>query len=63
MTDFVIMVEKAGTMFVTGPDVVKTVLGEEISWKILVVHDPWFKKWVAHFVAQNEYECMDYIKN
>ena len=32
MTDFVIMVEKVGTMFVTGPDVVKTVLGEEISF-------------------------------
>jgi acetyl-CoA/propionyl-CoA carboxylase len=28
MTDFVIMVEKAGTMYVTGPEVVKTVLGE-----------------------------------
>ncbi|HET8720048.1 MAG TPA: carboxyl transferase domain-containing protein, partial [Candidatus Nitrosotenuis sp.] len=30
MTDFVIMVEKAGTMYVTGPEVVKTVLGEEV---------------------------------
>ena len=29
MTDFVIMVDKIGTMFVTGPDVVKTVLGED----------------------------------
>jgi len=32
MTDFVVMVEKLGTMFVTGPDVVKTVLGEEVSF-------------------------------
>ena len=63
MTDFVVMVEKAGTMFVTGPDVVKTVLGEEISFEDLggaVTHGT--KSGVAHFVAQNEYECMDYIK-
>jgi acetyl-CoA/propionyl-CoA carboxylase len=63
MTDFVIMVEKIGTMFVTGPDVVKTVLGEEISFEDLggaITHGS--KSGVAHFVAKNEYECMDYIK-
>jgi acetyl-CoA/propionyl-CoA carboxylase len=63
MTDFVIMVEKTGTMFVTGPDVVKTVLGEEISFQDLggaMTHGS--KSGVAHFVAKNEYECMDYIK-
>lgn len=63
MTDFVIMVEKAGTMFVTGPDVVKTVLGEDISFDDLggaVTHGT--KSGVAHFVAQNEYECMDYVR-
>jgi acetyl-CoA/propionyl-CoA carboxylase len=63
MTDFVIMVEKAATMFVTGPDVVKTVLGEEVSFDELggaMTHGT--KSGVAHFVAKNEYECMDYIK-
>jgi acetyl-CoA/propionyl-CoA carboxylase len=63
MTDFVIMVDKLGTMFVTGPDVVKTVLGEEVSFDELggaMTHGT--KSGVAHFVAQNEYECMDYIK-
>lgn len=63
MTDFVIMVEKAGTMFVTGPDVVKTVLGEDISFDDLggaMTHGT--KSGVAHFVAKNEYDCMDYIK-
>jgi len=63
MTDFVIMVEKAGTMFVTGPDVVKTVLGEEISFEDLggaMAHGS--KSGVAHFVARNEYDCMDYIR-
>lgn len=63
MTDFVIMVEKAGTMFVTGPDVVKTVLGEEISFEDLggaMTHGT--KSGVAHFVAKNEYDCFDYIR-
>ncbi len=63
MTDFVIMVDKAGTMFVTGPDVVKTVLGEEISFEDLggaMTHGT--KSGVAHFVAKNEYECFDYIR-
>ena len=62
MTDFVIMVEKAGTMYVTGPEVVKTVLGEEISFEDLggaMTHGT--KSGVAHFVAQNEYQCMDYL--
>ena len=57
------MVEKAGTMYVTGPEVVKTVLGEEISFEDLggaMTHGT--KSGVAHFVAKNEYECMDYIK-
>jgi len=51
MTDFVIMVEKIGSMFVTGPDVVKTVLGEEISFDELggaMTHGS--KSGVAHFV-------------
>ena len=63
MTDFVIMVDKLATMFVTGPDVVKTVLGEEVAFDELggaMTHGT--KSGVAHFVAQNEYECMDYIK-
>ena len=63
MTDFVIMVEKAGTMFVTGPDVVKSVLGEEISFENLggaMTHGT--KSGVAHFVVKNEYDCMDYIR-
>ncbi len=63
MTDFVIMVDKAATMFVTGPDVVKTVLGEDISFDDLggaMTHGT--KSGVSHYVAKNEYDCMDYIK-
>lgn len=64
MTDFIVMVEKVGSMFVTGPDVVKTVLGEEISFDELggaMTHGT--KSGVAHFVAQNEYECFDCIRD
>lgn len=64
MTDFIVMVEKIGSMFVTGPDVVKTVLGEEISFDELggaMAHGT--KSGVAHFVAQNEYECFDCIRD
>ena len=63
ITDFVVMVEKVGTMFVTGPDVVKTVLGEEISFDDLggaVTHGT--KSGVAHFVSKNEYECFECIR-
>ena len=63
MTDFVVMVNKAASMFVTGPDVVKTVLGETVSFDQLggaMTHGT--KSGVAHFVAENEFECMDYVK-
>ena len=63
MTDFVIMVDKVATMYVTGPEVVKTVLGEEVTFDELggaMTHAE--KSGVAHFVAKNEYECMDYVK-
>lgn len=64
MTDFIVMVEKIGSMFVTGPDVVKTVLGEAISFDELggaMTHGT--KSGVAHFVTQNEYECFDCIRD
>jgi len=63
MTDFIVMVEKTATMFVTGPDVVKTVLGEETTADELggaASHGS--RSGVAHFVASNEYECMDRIR-
>ena len=63
MTDFVIMVDKAATMYVTGPEVVKTVLSEDVTFDELggaMAHGE--KSGVAHFVAKNEYECMDYVK-
>lgn len=63
MTDFVIMVENIGQMFVTGPEVVKEVLSQEVSFEDLGgarAHGS--KSGVAHFVAKNEYDCFDRIK-
>jgi acetyl-CoA/propionyl-CoA carboxylase len=63
MTDFVIMVENIGQMFVTGPEVVKEVLSQEVSFEELGgarAHAT--KSGVAHFMAKNEYECFDKIK-
>lgn len=63
MTDFVIMVDKLATMFVTGPEVVKTVLGEEVSFDELGGAMSHGKiSGVSHFVAKNEYQCMDMVK-
>ncbi len=63
MTDFTIMVENIGQMFVTGPEVVKEVLSQEVSFDELGgarAHGT--KSGVAHFVAKNEYDCFDKIK-
>src|SRR5947209_49609 len=56
MTDFVIMVDKLATMFVTGPEVVKTVLGEEVSFDELggaMAHGK--NSGVSHFVANHAF--------
>jgi acetyl-CoA/propionyl-CoA carboxylase len=57
------MVENIGQMFVTGPEVVKEVLSEDVSFEDLggsSTHAT--KSGVAHMVAANEYECMEKIK-
>ncbi len=64
MTDFILMVEKSSYMFVTGPNVVKTVTHEEVSSEDLggaSVHSA--KSGVAHFSCENEVEAIQYIKN
>src|SRR5215211_3836468 len=64
MTDFVIMVENIGQMFVTGPEVVKEVLSQDVSFEELGgARTHASKSGVAHFIARNEFECMDKIKN
>ena len=63
MTDFIFMVEKTSYMFVTGPNVVKTVTHEEVSSEDLggaSVHSA--KSGVAHFSGENEAVCIQEIK-
>ncbi len=63
MTDFVIMVKGIGQMFVTGPDVVKAVLGEAVTFEGLggaAVHAT--QSGVAHFVSDTEQECFSTIR-
>src|SRR5207244_7369320 len=63
MTDFVIMVENIGQMFVTGPEVVKEVLSQEVSFEELGgARTHASKSGVAHFVAKNEFDCLDKMK-
>jgi acetyl-CoA/propionyl-CoA carboxylase len=63
MTDFVIMVENVGQMFVTGPEVVKQVLSQDVTFEELggaKTHAT--KSGVAHFIAKDEIDCMEKIK-
>ncbi len=60
ITDFVLMVEETSYMFITGPDVVKTVTGEDVSFEELggaATHAT--KSGVAHFAAPDEDACLD----
>ncbi len=64
LTDFVFVVENISKMFITGPEVIKTVLGEEISMEALGgarVHCETTGN--AHFFARTEEECFSQIKN
>src|SRR5213075_467802 len=60
ITDFVFMVEGSSYMFITGPDVVKTVTGEEVTFEELggaATHAS--RSGVAQFVAPDEEACLD----
>lgn len=63
ITDFILMVENTSYMFVTGPNVVKTVTHEEVTSEELggaMTHAT--KSGVTHFVSANEVECLLSIK-
>jgi acetyl-CoA carboxylase carboxyltransferase component len=63
MTDFVLMVKGTGQMFVTGPDVVKAALGETVTFEDLggsMIHAT--QSGVAHFLSENEQECLATIR-
>jgi propionyl-CoA carboxylase beta chain len=63
ITDFVMMVENTSYMFVTGPNVVKTVTNEEVSSEELggaLTHAS--KSGVTHLTSANDFECIQQIK-
>ncbi|MFD2200350.1 acyl-CoA carboxylase subunit beta [Shivajiella indica] len=63
ITDFILMVENTSYMFVTGPNVVKTVTQENVTAEELggaSTHST--KSGVTHFACANELECINHIK-
>jgi propionyl-CoA/long-chain acyl-CoA carboxylase carboxyl transferase subunit len=63
LTDFVVMVDKTSQMFITGPDVVKTVTGEEVSFEDLGgarTHNT--KSGNAHYLGTDEEDAISYVK-
>lgn len=63
ITDFVFMVENTSYMFVTGPDVIKTVTHEDVTKEVLGGADTHAEKsGVCHFVSANEQSCLQDVR-
>src|SRR6476659_5883358 len=63
ITDFVLMVDKTSYMFITGPDVIKTVTHEEVTKNQLggaTTHNE--TSGVAHFLAHDDAECLSMVR-
>ncbi len=64
ITDFVLMVEGTSHMFITGPDVIKTVTGEDVTFEDLggaQAHG--VKSGVAHYQAKDEQDCIEFARD
>jgi len=63
ITDFVLMVDQVSNMYITGPDVIKAVTGEEITHEDLGgANTHTSKSGNAHFRFTSEQECMEFLK-
>lgn len=63
LTDFVVMVDETSQMFITGPDVVKTVTGEDVTFEELGggrTHNT--KSGVAHYLGSDDEDAIAYVK-
>jgi propionyl-CoA carboxylase beta chain len=63
VTDFTVMVDKTSHMFITGPDVIKTVTGEDVAMEDLGgarTHNT--KSGNAHYLASDEDDAIEYVK-
>ncbi|MGO8893422.1 MAG: acyl-CoA carboxylase subunit beta [Streptosporangiaceae bacterium] len=64
ITDFTLMVEGTSHMFITGPDVIKTVTGEDVTFEELGgAHAHGVKSGVAHYQAKDEQDCIDFARD
>ncbi len=64
VTDFTVMVDQTSHMFITGPDVIKTVTGEDVGMEELGgarTHNT--KSGNAHYLASDEQDAVDYVKS
>lgn len=63
ISDFIFMVERTSQMFITGPQVIKTVTGEDVSFEALGGAEAHSSlSGVAHFKSAGEQECIESIK-
>lgn len=63
ITDFTVMVDQTSHMFITGPDVIQTVTGEDVSFEELGgarSHNT--KSGVAHYLATDEADCLEFAR-
>jgi propionyl-CoA carboxylase beta chain len=63
LTDFTIMVKETSNMFITGPEVIKTVTGEDVGMEELggaFTHNT--KSGNSHYMAESEADAIDYVK-
>ncbi|HET9875870.1 MAG TPA: acyl-CoA carboxylase subunit beta, partial [Mycobacterium sp.] len=64
LTDFIVMVDQTSQMFITGPDVIKTVTGEDVTQEELGgAHTHMGKSGTAHYVASGEQDAFDYVRD
>lgn len=63
MTDFTVMVNETSHMFITGPEVIKTVTGEEVGMEELGgAHTHSSRTGNSHYLANSEDDAIDYVK-
>ncbi|RRO19923.1 acyl-CoA carboxylase subunit beta [Saccharopolyspora rhizosphaerae] len=63
ITDFTVMVDKTSHMFITGPDVIKTVTGEDVTFEELGgAHTHNSRSGNAHYLASDEEDAIGYVK-
>ena len=64
LTDFIVMVDQTSQMFITGPDVIKTVTGEDVTLEELGggrTHAQ--KSGTAHYLAADEHDALEYVRD